>query len=168
MAKSSSINQFKYKKTILDNWTECPHCHREIRIYLRNLQWQHALCLYNLYRLGQNSYHHYSEFSPEGFTDYGKLALWGLAESQVNTEEPKKLESGNWKLTYKGIEFLLGRCQIDKYILTYNNDIIPPIDTDIEVENNETVSFKDLAEAKFDYRETLTKPETLALFSGII
>jgi len=150
------IESFMYKGVQLENGQPCPHCSRNIDIYQRNLTRNHAQCLVNMYKKGQNIWQHYKDFCPDGFADYGKLKYWGLIESKENTDHPEMLDSGMWKLTYSGIEFLFGRYNIPKYLFTYNDNVV-------EVKDGQRVSFSKLYGERLDFRETSTRVPQLSL-----
>jgi len=91
---------------------------------------------------------HTTEIASKG-GDYAKLKFWGLIEQKPHEDDPSKKDSGFWKPTSKGVEFVQARCNVPRVALVYNGKLI-------KFENdNETVSIIDCLGKKFDYRELM-------------
>lgn len=59
--------------------------------------------------------------------DFSKLRFWGLIKAGI--------KSNTWAITTKGLSFLMGRTQIDKYVFVFNNKTWPqPEDSNVEQE----------------------------------
>lgn len=106
---------------------DCPCCGRHSQMYKRYLHHNAAKKLVQLYRLGGGGveYVHTSNLIDEGETgagDFSKAKYWGLIEEAENNWEHKRT-SGNWRLTHKGIDFVIGRITIPRQVLIFDDRV---------------------------------------------
>lgn len=106
--------------------TDCPCCGRHAQMYHRHLHHNAAKKMVQLYRLGGAvEYIHTSRLIEDGETgagDFSKGKYWGLIAEAENNWEHKRT-SGNWKLTPKGVDFVLGRITIPKTALIFDDRV---------------------------------------------
>lgn len=105
---------------------DCPCCGRHAQMYKRNLHATAAKKLVKLYRLGgQHEYIHTSRLIDEGETgagDFSKAKYWKLIVEAENNWEGKRT-SGNWKLTDKGVGFVLDLITIPKSVMIFDDRV---------------------------------------------
>jgi len=99
-----------------DKVKKCPHCGQNMMIYRRNIRKNMLWCLRQLWFLHKFKPVKVVDLSPLSNinSDFTKLAYWGLVEYADNNL---------WKITERGILFILGRTQIPKYKWIYDNKI---------------------------------------------
>lgn len=56
--------------------------------------------------------------------DYAKARWWGLIEQSEDEREDGSDRAGMWRITERGIDFLLGQVRVPKYVLIYNNQLL--------------------------------------------
>lgn len=102
----------------------CPCCDRYGKLQPRLLNSGEAQCLIWLYRRSERDDHwNDRDSAPRHVLKCGeiaKLAHWGLAVQKPNVDDPKKKESGMWKITRRGRSFVLGRLKVWSHALVYN------------------------------------------------
>lgn len=156
------IEEFTYKHQTLKNGEVCPHCLKRIKLSRVTLNRGHAEMLLNMYKAGQERWHHYKDVVPEGFADYNKLKFWGLVEAREANEDDSKPASGYWKLTYDAVEFILGRKIVPSSAFIFNDSLI-------EFDDDKKVYFRQLYDEQFDIKEVRTYSyEQPPLFAGVI
>ena len=132
---------------------ECPACGQLVKAYKRNLNANMAKALILIYRLqnkaGGDYIHVQQEFSKLGLVatgmDYIQLARWGFIVPKLNDDDPSKKDSGLWRITTRGIAFIIRETAEPKYCLTYNNVT--------QEWANERINIKQALGKKFDFRE---------------
>jgi len=106
--------------------TDCPCCGRHAQMYARNLHHNAAKKLVQLYRFGgQFDYVHTSSLIDDGETgagDFSKAKYWKLIEEAENNWEHKRT-SGNWRLTDKGVRFVLGNETIPRQVMIFDDRV---------------------------------------------
>jgi hypothetical protein len=116
----------EYINTNMDKGCYCPCCNQNVKLYKRPVNATMALILINLSKISLSEFVHASKLY-EGFGhlggDFPKLKHWQLIEEMPNDDNTKK-NSGSWRITDKGVGFLLGDVKIPKYIITYNNECL--------------------------------------------
>lgn len=117
------------KQFLRDNWIEgaiCPCCKQMVKLYKRKLNAGMAMGLITIYRIAPNKdyIHVPTEFTKRKInaadTEYPKLAHWGLIEEQPNDTNPEKKTSGFWRITDRGIDFVLRKISLQQYLHIYN------------------------------------------------
>lgn len=103
---------------------ECPCCGRHSQMYRRNLHHTAAKKLIDLYKLGgEFDYVHTSRLIDEGETgagDFSKAKYWALIQEAESTDERKRT-SGLWKLTDKGVGFVMDVLTIPRTVLIFDD-----------------------------------------------
>lgn len=114
------------KEFLRENWENgvpCPCCKQFVKLYKRKLNSSMARTLINLYRAsdGLQSWHHHTDFRTES-NDYPYLKIWELIEEKEHDpEDTTKKNSGYWRLTSKGIDFVQDEGTVKSHIRTYNS-----------------------------------------------
>ena len=98
-----------------------------VQLYRRTIEsscLKYLIDLYNKSKVNWTYYHAEKDLKIPTSSNGGfcKLRYWGLTEEQPNSDEAKRT-SGMWKITQNGIDFVLGKALIEKYIYLYNGDI---------------------------------------------
>lgn len=112
----------------------CPCCQRLFKSYLRSVRGDIGCTIIWMYRFGKTEYPderspwiNVIHNGPESLVksrDYTKGEKWGLIESKENVD-PDKKDSGVWRLTERGHDFVEGRIAVDSHMLFLVNDPIP-------------------------------------------
>ena len=81
--------------------------------------------------------------------DYTKLKYWGLLEKLPGkgTREDGSPRKALWRITSRGLRFVMNEITIDKYVFTYDDTIID--------RDTRQVGIVDCLGKKFDYQEIL-------------
>lgn len=133
------------------NWAKgvvCPCCTQFVKLYKRKLNSGMAITLIRIYRysmgwvpvkdfLRLNKWHNGH--------DWTLLRFWGLMEEKQH--EPGENSSGQWKITAKGINFVLNQTTVPKRLLMYNQ-------SGYGFEGGET-SITEALGNKFNYQELM-------------
>jgi len=108
------------------NKMDCPCCGRYAQIYSRRIHATIARKLINLYNLGgDDRYVHTSRLildGESGIGDFSKAKYWKLIQEAENTNDGKRT-SGNWKLTEKGVGFVLNLITIPKSVKIFDDRV---------------------------------------------
>lgn len=107
----------------------CPCCGRWAQVYRRTLHHTTAWQLIRLYKMnGFGEYINAVELIPEGqqgVGDFTKAKYWDLIERRpLNEEETRLKSSGFWRLTEKGVAFVLSQSTIQKTALIFDDNVI--------------------------------------------
>lgn len=117
------------KKYLRDNWekgTDCPCCGQLVKLYSRPMHYTMGAMLIRLYRLSQkdSGYHHVKDIaagiSDTGTNDFSKLKYWGLIEQMPKDPKENKRTSGYWRITQRGVQFVLGQRTEHERVLIFN------------------------------------------------
>ncbi len=109
----------------------CPVCDQHCKLYKRKLNSGMVRALIQLATVQ-------AKFDPVGVKiwvdaaklqlrggDYGKLRWWGLVEHRKLRKDEKdsgeKKDSGKWRVTQLGLQFLSGEVEVPRYAFIYNN-----------------------------------------------
>lgn len=140
----------EYLRLNFEDGCKCPCCDQYVKLYKRKIYKSPAKALFGLYKLGRG-FHHFTKignsagFSYTGEIGISKLKYWNLIEEEVNINTKKK-NSGNWKITKKGCDFIEGKISIPKYVLIYN--------TKIQGFDGDMIYISDILE-NFNYQELM-------------
>ena len=152
-ATITTIQEAKqYLKSNYEKGVSCPCCGQFVKLYKRKINSGMSLGLLYLYKInGGGDFIHV----PTAFTqrkinhanlELAKLLYWELVEERLSTEDDKK-NSGYWKLTNKGIDYVLNRIKVPKHVFIYNNKVKG-------FSNNSTGITESLGD-KFNYHELM-------------
>lgn len=158
-----------------DKGVRCPCCKQYVKIYKRTLGSQMARWLIWLVRtwehVDKGSYGSTPRFestrraphgawvdirlSPVRGGDYAKLAHWGLVEQKPNDGKKDNgakdtKDSGYWRPTYKGIDFVRRRITVPSHVYLYDNVKLK--------EEERMISIDDALGKKYSYDELMNAP----------
>lgn len=131
--------------------TVCPVCDRPGKVYANHLNAPMAFTLIWLYRNTKpgGEYKHLATASNRKVLTANKvgfLLYWGMVERAQN-DDTTKGKSGAYRITQKGVRFVLRQATADRTVFTYNND---EIDRDCE-----QITIEDALGKKFDYTKLM-------------
>lgn len=130
----------------------CPCCSQFVKLYKRKFNTVMARGLISLYHLsdGKTHFHHVSaimtKISPTGSNDFHKLRYYDFIREQVNSD-PKKKTFGYWRITQKGIDFVMNKSTVKEYMLIYN--------TKLKGMEGEEIDIKKALGNKFNYSQLM-------------
>lgn len=143
------------KKHLRKHWekgTLCPCCGKFVKRYKVNLSSSMAYCLILLYTHKRDEWVHVEDFLVDMGIKikgvHGKLKYWGLLEQKPNTDENKK-DSGIWRLTCDGEDFVTKIISVPKYVYLYNDK---PLDF-----SEERIIITDALRDRFSYKELMQR-----------
>jgi hypothetical protein len=128
---------------------DCPCCRRYAQIYKRRINKSMAIDLINAVRLkAYRDFVHIRDIQANhsGGGDFAKLRWWKLVEQQTNDDETKR-DSGLWKVTQLGLDFMQGLVDLPESVTVYDNEVLSVSD--------KLKSFKECLKEPFDYQEIL-------------
>lgn len=136
-----------YIKEHKSNGIDCPCCGQLVKLYKRSFYDKQAVALIMLYRSPKEWVH--SRAITERINIHGdiaKMRFWGLIEDQPN-DNTEKRNSGVWRITDKGADFVEKKIVIPKYKYFFNQQV--------EGESEETITITDALGKKFNYEELM-------------
>jgi len=98
------------------NGAICPCCGQFVKVYKRPVTPKMAKNLITLYRVGRTNWVDIKSIDVRG-GDYAKLRHWGLTEQSSRG-------SGLWRLTLRGMKFVLEQICIPRRAHIYNNQVL--------------------------------------------
>lgn len=105
---------------------ECPCCGRHSQMYRRTIHHTIAEKLIDLYKMGgEFDYVHTSRLvrrTESGIGDFSKAKYWKLIQEAETTDERKRT-SGLWKLTDKGVGFVMDVLTIPRTVLIFDDRV---------------------------------------------
>jgi hypothetical protein len=142
--------------------TTCPCCEQTAKVYRRALHAEMARLLIKLFWLGGGALRewvHVQKLYTRGSSgDYAKLRFWGLVEpSDHRTQEQNA--AGHWRVTERGVDFVLGRISVQSHVLVYNNQ---KVDDDHEAR----ITITDALGDRFDYQALMASDARNAAGDG--
>lgn len=128
----------------------CPCCLRKGRIYRRRLNSGMAVVLVRLHHLGAaERWVNVRELFP-GVTQRGgewaRTRFWGLVRP-ADERTAEENARGDWKLTERGVEFVLGQVEVSAAVFVWDNTPLRFSD--------ETVTIHQALGQRFDYAELM-------------
>lgn len=138
------------KKRYFDNLNEgsvCPCCERFGKKYERALYSTIVYQLLKVFRTYGTEWVHVNQLPRNGQGDFAKLRFWGFVEEQPKAEDKDAKNSGVWRVTRRGIDFLKGRLQVKSHYVVYNRECL-------ELKGN-LIGVQDALGKKFSYRELM-------------
>jgi len=138
----------------------CPCCKQYAKLYTRKLNSGMARALIKLaivqQRISPNLIERYNVFVDVSKIrlrggDYAKLRWWKLIEQKILREDEKeeKRDSGKWRVTRRGFDFVEGKISVSREVMIYNNQNFGFSNDEIKIQN--------ALSSKFNYSE-LMKP----------
>lgn len=148
MNEISTAKDWLRKRALADG-DHCPVCNRFTKIYKRKITSSMAIFLikfWNKYR--DHKFHSVTAFRKDFFCgDYGKLAYWGLTESDGSVGDVSK-SSGRWRVTPSGELFARNRLEVPQFCYVYDNKVLG-VDGD-------PVSITECLASRYNYEEIFT------------
>lgn len=137
---------------------ECPCCGQNVKLRNRRLNSGMAATLCWLVREFANTQDWINvqarapRFALRG-REVSRLALWGLTEAKANHDNPKQRDSGLWRPTPLGIDFVCGAVQVPTHARTFNRKCVSLSDEFLTIREA-------LSGGPFDYEELMgQRPE---------
>ena len=129
---------------------DCPVCGRFAKVWKRRIHTGIAIQLIELYKLGgYTDYVHTSKLiapGASGVGDFSKAKYWDLIQEMPEpVDQLDKKSNGYWRLTRRGVDFVLNTAAIQEYAFVYD-------DTVLKFDGN-TVTIEDCLGKKFNYNE---------------
>lgn len=154
-----------FTKEVMSKGCKCPVCNQNVRLQKYTINAETAKCLIDLYKLNKKHpdkiWFHVAEDIKIGISVSGafaKLRHWGLIEQlPKNNTQVNKRTSGMWRITDKGMDFVLNRIKIEKFIKVYNQTFYG-YDEEI-TDKNKPITITDAISTKFNYQELLKNYE---------
>jgi hypothetical protein len=151
------------KKEIHTHWKSgcfCPACDQFVKVYRRKLDRGMAYGLISLFKIHKQNnnfdtfIHATSEFTKRKINpsdaQISKLRYWGLVEPKEDANGKK--DAGFWRITPKGVRFVLNNERINKYVYIYNGKRYMQFDND----NLETTTIHESLSEEFNYIELMS------------
>jgi hypothetical protein len=160
---SGGVGARAYVQSRLDHGVDCPTCDKWAQKYNRQIYATVAASLVVIYRMSggdTGKYIHttdmvkYHPVCINGRSDFPKLLFWGLIEAKpFDAKDAARdvKQSGWWRITGRGVDFVLGKIKVAKWIVTYN-------DIFLGFKDEEQVSIHDCMNEKFSYSELMGFP----------
>jgi len=145
-----SLNEARdYVQKNIKKGVQCPCCGQTAALRKRSIRRDWSLWLIELWRLGSDqewvSAADIAKRIPNWTGgDYAKLRFWGMIEPKPNDKDPTKNQSGIWRITDKGIQFVKKQLRVPSTALVYNNKCFGF--------SNDPVSIEDTLKESFDWR----------------
>lgn len=143
----------------LDKGCVCPACEQICKRYTRKLSSSMAYGLYLIYKLSVNRenqwIHLEDEFKkltdvPSAIRgDLPKLRYWSLIEKLEHAKDDGNPNSGFYRITKAGEDFINGKSSVRKYVKIYNNQLYG-FDGDF-------TTFKQALGSKFNYEQLMNR-----------
>ncbi len=129
---------------------QCKICDQNVKLYKRKLNSGMAAALYWMVNFNDGNWIDIPATAPRFILrtkEYGTLRHWGLVLQCPNNDDPTKKNSGLWKPTLTGIQFVTGILEVPKYIYLYNNEV--------EGSSDEQTKIQEALGDKFDYEKLM-------------
>lgn len=147
------------KQSLRDNWKEgidCPCCKQFVKLQKRTLYSSMARVLILIYKkhfeVGRTEWidvHQLMRENKINVPDYTKFKFWGMLESKIEKRDDDSNRNGKWRISQKGIDFVLGRSTVPKYFLVYNDGVYG--------QSNKLVTIQEALGKNFNYQEMMNK-----------
>lgn len=137
-----------WEKLEVGEQATCPCCRRSGKIYKRKLNAGMASVLIRMYvvrRRLQTDWLRIEDIfgsKKQDRRDWTVMQHWGLIES-LDKRTSTENASGTWKLTERGVEFVLGKESVQKHVYIW--------DDSVRGFSDEWITINDALESRFDY-----------------
>lgn len=128
--------------------TTCPCCDQFAKVYRRNITAATAQALILMYRSAGKGWCYMPELLDRKQADETKARYWGLIEEQDGNRADGSSRVGVWRLTDKGVQFVLGQVEVPKYALIYDGKCLG-------LDEAETVTIEDALGTRFNYADLM-------------
>ena len=153
-AKQKTLSEAKFElNSGLQNGITCPCCGRFAKRYRRNLTASMTYALILMCKSGNRDFFHVNDYfeanniPSKSVTEFSKLRFFGLIESKIELREDWSDRNGHYRITPKGIDFVMNRITVMQYVTIYNNKV--------KTVSNEQVTIADSLKQKFNYAELM-------------
>jgi hypothetical protein len=154
-----------FTKEVMLKGCKCPVCNQNVRLQKYTINAEMAKCLIDLYKLNKKNpekiWFHVATDIKIGISVSGafaKLRHWGLIEQlPKDNSQVHKRTSGMWRITDRGIDFVLNRIDVPKFIKVYNQTFYGFDEQ--KNEKNKPITVTDAIASKFNYAELLKNYE---------
>lgn len=123
------------KHELRQNWRaglNCACCGNRVQLYPRPIYSTMCRDLIALYRLGPG-WHHNREFKDDvSAGDFHKFRYWRIIEQKPNDDDGKR-DSGMWRITELGRDFVEERVSVPKTAYVYNRKVREWSDDSIKI-----------------------------------
>jgi len=132
---------------------KCSCCGQFVKVYRRRLSGSMAAVLLLMYRHGKFDWLHVENWlkvigRPSLRADFHKLVHWTLLEKKKENREDGSNRNGYYKITGRGIAFIIGEFTVKESVLIYNNTV--------EGFEGKDVTILDCLGKKFRYDELMS------------
>ena len=129
-----------YLREKFGDGARCPCCGQFVKLYKRKLNSGMTLFLIGLYNLSKHKKGAYFKNQTimkkmninTSSLDYSIIKHFGLMEEEKNDLTDKK-NSGYWRITQKGIDFVSQKIEVPSHVHLYNNKVLGFSDTKTNV-----------------------------------
>ena len=104
----------------IDKGVLCPCCNQGVKMYHWRIDPRSAALLIEFYKKREQWVHPLDDLNANN-GNYAKMRHFGLIESKGKTHEDKR-GSGLWRITQKGVNFVLCETKIHEKVRIYNNE----------------------------------------------
>jgi len=132
----------------------CPCCKHRHKVYKRTIDFSTALTLAYMYKAGGLVAVHvskvqrkYGNINSGGY--FAQLRFWGLIEESKNHDIKGGRQSGYWRVTEKGEQFVKGIIIIPKYVHVLRNECLG--------HSGDLISIVDCLPEDFDYKTMMER-----------
>lgn len=130
----------------------CPCCQQTAKVYKRTIHSGMAMQIIRIWKAGRSragGWVPVDEIYAHGSSgDYAKLRFWGLVEAE-DARSATANASGHWRVTDLGIDFVLGKLAVARYVHVYNNEVVAKT-------RSETLTIQQALGSKFNYADLMT------------
>jgi predicted transcriptional regulator len=129
-SKTSSTPLSDIKSYLRANYSEgcsCPACGQFVKLYKRKIGAPQSRALMMLSFINaEKEWCHIREIVKEVNVhgDFAKMEHWGLIQAKPNEKDSDKKDSGLWKITEKGKQFINNEITIPSHILIYDGKCV--------------------------------------------
>lgn len=114
-----------YLEGRVEKGTICPACDQHVKKYTRPINTGQAKALINWYSKKGRHWAKISELGNNTSREEAKLRFWGLVEEKRSPFRRKNgTRSGEWRITERGEDFVLGRITVPKYVELYDGEFL--------------------------------------------
>lgn len=154
-----------FTKDVMTKGCKCPVCNQNVKLQKYTINSEMAKCLIDLYKLNKNNpnkiWFHVAadiKISIKVSGAFAKLRHWGLIEQlPKDSSITVKKTSGMWRITDKGLDFVLNRITVPKFIKVYNQTFYGFEEQ--KGDKNKPITITDAISTKFNYSELLKNYE---------
>lgn len=137
-------------RELADDGHACPVCTQHVKVYKRKVNSSMARDLIAIYRTYGTDFAYLPDVrkttGSKGNREESKLRYWGLIEEDNRRREDGG-RAGFWRITPRGVDWVLGRSTIPKYARVFDARLLS--------HEGEQVSIRDALGTKFRYDELM-------------